>query len=93
MGQKLSGGERQRLAVARVLLKRPAWLLADEATSALDEEAEATIYQRLVEAVRRAGGGLVSIAHRRTLGAHHQRRWTLRPEPEGSAAAYRVEVS
>ncbi|WP_038208529.1 ABC transporter ATP-binding protein/permease [Xenophilus azovorans] len=92
-GQKLSGGERQRLAVARVLLKRPAWLLADEATSALDEEAEATIYQRLVEAVRRAGGGLVSIAHRRTLGAHHQRRWTLRPEPEGSAAAYRVEVS
>jgi putative ATP-binding cassette transporter len=36
-GQKLSGGEQQRLAIARVLLKQPAWVFADEATSALDE--------------------------------------------------------
>ena len=46
--QKLSGGERQRLALARVFLKQPAWVLADEATSALDEAAEHTLYQRLV---------------------------------------------
>jgi len=91
--QKLSGGERQRLAIARVLLKKPAWVLADEATSALDEDAEDTIYRRLVDAVKRAGGGLVSIAHRSTLGAHHRRRWTLRPQAEGAGAAYRVEVS
>ncbi|HEY1226312.1 MAG TPA: ABC transporter ATP-binding protein/permease, partial [Ramlibacter sp.] len=45
--QKLSGGEQQRLAIARVLLKKPAWLFADEATSALDAEAERTLYQRL----------------------------------------------
>lgn len=92
-GQKLSGGERQRLALARVLLKRPAWVLADEATSALDEAAEATLYQRLVAAVRRAGGGIVSIAHRSTLVEHHRVRWALRPEAPEAAAAYRVEVS
>jgi ABC-type bacteriocin/lantibiotic exporter with double-glycine peptidase domain len=42
--QKLSGGEQQRLAIARVLLKKPAWVLADEATSALDPEAERTLH-------------------------------------------------
>ncbi|MGZ5848607.1 MAG: ABC transporter ATP-binding protein/permease, partial [Ramlibacter sp.] len=42
--QKLSGGERQRLALARVFLKDPRWVLADEATSALDEAAEQVLY-------------------------------------------------
>uniref|UniRef100_UPI002FCC46D8 ABC transporter ATP-binding protein/permease n=1 Tax=Polaromonas sp. TaxID=1869339 RepID=UPI002FCC46D8 len=46
-GQKLSGGEQQRLAIARVLLKKPRWILADEATSALDEAAEKTLYEKL----------------------------------------------
>ena len=46
--QKLSGGEQQRLAIARVLLRKPAWLFADEATSALDATAEETLYQRLI---------------------------------------------
>ena len=49
--QKLSGGERQRLALARVFLKQPAWVLADEATSALDEATEHTLYQRLLALV------------------------------------------
>lgn len=75
--QKLSGGEQQRLALARVLLKKPAWVLADEATSALDEDAEATLYERLVAQVKGRGGALVSIAHRSTLGAFHARRWQL----------------
>jgi putative ATP-binding cassette transporter len=65
--QKLSGGERQRLALARVFLKQPAWVLADEATSALDEEAESTLYRRLIALVRRKGGAMVSIAHRPAL--------------------------
>jgi vitamin B12/bleomycin/antimicrobial peptide transport system ATP-binding/permease protein len=88
--QKLSGGERQRLALARVFLKQPAWVLADEATSALEEEAEKTLYQRLAELVKRKGGSLVSIAHRPALEVFHQRQWLLDKLPEGQAAAWRV---
>ena len=88
--QKLSGGEQQRLAIARVLLKKPAWLFADEATSALDAEAERTLYQRLAASVQSAGGAMVSIAHRAAVADHHGQRWTLVPQPEGSPARYRL---
>ena len=76
-GQKLSGGEQQRLAIARVLLKKPAWIFADEATSALDTGAENTLYAKLLAAVKTAGGGLVSIAHRPSVAAFHNQQWTL----------------
>ena len=77
--QKLSGGERQRLAIARVLLKRPRWLLADEATSALDAKAEETLYATLLDRVRQAHGGIVSIGHRPALERFHNRRWEISP--------------
>jgi putative ATP-binding cassette transporter len=89
--QKLSGGERQRLALARVFLKQPAWVLADEATSALDADAERTLYEELTDLVRRNGGGLVSIGHRPALEAFHRRQWVLRPAAAGSGAAWRIE--
>jgi vitamin B12/bleomycin/antimicrobial peptide transport system ATP-binding/permease protein len=89
--QKLSGGERQRLALARVFLKQPAWVLADEATSALDEPAEHTLYQRLAAMVKRKGGALVSIAHRPALDEFHARRWQL--ESATGDAAYQLRES
>ncbi|WP_341911820.1 ABC transporter ATP-binding protein/permease [Polaromonas sp. YR568] len=88
--QKLSGGEQQRLAIARVLLKKPAWLFADEATSALDEDAEKTLYERLLAQTRQAGGAIVSIAHRPTVAAFHGKRWELEKLPDGAAALYRL---
>ncbi len=88
--QKLSGGEQQRLAIARVLLKKPAWLFADEATSALDEDAEKTLYERLLAQTRQAGGAIVSIAHRPTVAAFHGKRWELEKLPEGAPALYRL---
>ena len=93
-GQKLSGGEQQRLAIARVLLRKPQWLFADEATSALDAKAESTLYQRLSDGVRAAGGAMVSIAHRPSVGAFHDKRWTLVPIPGGAAGPrYTVEAA
>jgi vitamin B12/bleomycin/antimicrobial peptide transport system ATP-binding/permease protein len=88
--QKLSGGERQRLALARVFLKQPGWVLADEATSALDAQAEQTLYERLAAQVKRKGGALVSVGHRPALVDFHGTRWEL--VPDGTAAAYRLTI-
>jgi putative ATP-binding cassette transporter len=89
--QKLSGGEQQRLAIARVLLKKPRWIFADEATSALDEPTENSIYKRLLALVDGAQGAIISIAHRPSVAAFHNRRWELTAQAEGAAARYQVE--
>ncbi len=89
--QKLSGGEQQRLAIARVLLKKPAWIFADEATSALDEVAEKTLYQKLLAHVKAVRGGMVSIAHRPSAAAFHGKLWELEKLPEGALALYRLQ--
>ena len=92
-GQKLSGGEQQRLAIARVLLKKPAWVFADEATSALDVVAEEKLYKRLIALVQSTKGAIISIAHRPSVAAFHAKAWTLEPQPEGGPAAYQIKAS
>jgi vitamin B12/bleomycin/antimicrobial peptide transport system ATP-binding/permease protein len=69
--QRLSLGEQQRIAFARVLLTEPAIVFLDEATSALDEESEAALYGILRRAPWRPT--IVSVGHRTTLRALHQR--------------------
>ena len=76
--QVLSGGEQQRVALARALLAKPDWLFLDEATASLDPESEAALYQTLKE--RLPGTTIVSIAHRPTVAALHDRRLVLRRE-------------
>jgi putative ATP-binding cassette transporter len=91
--QQLSGGEAQRLAMARVFLKQPHWVFADEATSALDEATEKVIYERLLALVKSKGGALVSVAHRPSVAAYHQRLWQLVNASEGSTKSYVMQVS
>lgn len=88
--QKLSGGEQQRLALARVFLKKPTWIFADEATSALDEEAEKTLYGKLMAMVKASNGAIVSIAHRQTVATFHSRRWTLEKRSDETVAMFQL---
>ncbi|MDX6766981.1 MAG: ABC transporter ATP-binding protein [Candidatus Methylacidiphilales bacterium] len=61
-GANLSGGQRQRLAIARVLLMDPPFLIFDEATSALDTVSERLIQESLEKNLQ--GKTAVFIAHR-----------------------------
>jgi putative ATP-binding cassette transporter len=78
---RLSVGEQQRLSIARALLQKPDWLFLDEATSALDEQSEATLYRLLLE--RLPDAAIVSIGHRSSLVAFHDRFLELTPDAAG----------
>ena len=61
-GVTLSGGQRQRLAIARALLKQPAFLVLDDSLSAVDTNTEAHILRSLAN--RRGNQTTILIAHR-----------------------------
>ncbi len=65
----LSLGEQQRIAFARLFLRMPQFAFLDEATSALDEQNQEDLYHRIKD----SGIGFISVGHRTTLIAYHER--------------------
>src|SRR5437868_15501381 len=74
----LSLGEQQRLGLARAFLHQPQYLFLDEATASLDEASEQELYALLQKQLPTAT--IVSIGHRSTLEAFHQRKVVLSRE-------------
>jgi ABC-type dipeptide/oligopeptide/nickel transport system ATPase subunit len=64
---QLSGGELQRLALARVMLMEPSFLVLDEPTSMLDVISQAQIISLLRKLQNEQGIGYLFISHDRVL--------------------------
>ncbi|MBD7379779.1 ABC transporter ATP-binding protein [Klebsiella pneumoniae] len=67
---QLSGGQRQRIAIARAIIRRPAFIIADEPTSALDMTVQKQILQLLKRLQASYGFACLFITH--DLGAVEQ---------------------
>ena len=61
--QELSGGELQRMALARILMVQPDFIVLDEPTSALDAISQAQVINLLKEMQRKLGIGYLFISH------------------------------
>lgn len=93
----LSLGEQQRLAFGRVLVNQPQLVILDEATSALDMVAEARMYNLLGDMGRKhllkngqmtaPGLTYISVGHRPSLLAYHDKRLRLNGEDKHSFEA------
>lgn len=70
---RLSPGERQLLAAARVLERKPVYVVMDEPTSSLDLESE----KRVLSAIKTAGISALTVGHRQSLPALHDKTVSL----------------
>ena len=64
LGSNISGGEMQRVAIARILIRKPNFLLLDEITASLDEKMSNKLAKNIVEYARVNKMTLVVVSHK-----------------------------
>lgn len=75
---QMSGGEQQRTAVARALANNPDILLADEPTGNLDPNHAMTVFDLLLELVRKNKMAMLFVTHDMTLAQRADKIITIR---------------
>ncbi len=75
---QLSGGEAQRVAIARALANRPHMLLADEPTGNLDPLTSDSVFEVLVDIVKKTGLAALIATHNPDLADRMDRKIVLR---------------
>lgn len=74
---EMSGGEQQRTAVARAIANNPDVLLADEPTGSLDPQHAASVFDMLLDLVRKNKMAMLFVTHDMNLAARADRRITI----------------
>ena len=75
---QMSGGEQQRTAVARALANNPDILLADEPTGNLDPNHAMTVFDLLLDLVRKNKMAMLFVTHDMTLAQRADKIITIR---------------
>lgn len=75
---EMSGGEQQRTAVARALANTPDILLADEPTGNLDPQHATTVFDLLLDLVRKNKMAMLFVTHDMNLASRADRRITIK---------------
>ena len=75
---EMSGGEQQRVALARALANNPEILLADEPTGNLDPQHAMTIFDLLLDLVRKNNMSLLFVTHDMNLAKRADRIITIK---------------
>ena len=60
---EMSGGEQQRVAIARAIANEPDVLLADEPTGNLDQQASDSVFEKLMDLVKKRGLAAIIATH------------------------------
>ena len=75
---EMSGGEQQRTALARALANNPEILLADEPTGSLDPENASSVFDLLLDLVRKNNMSLLFVTHDMNLAKRADRIITIK---------------
>ena len=74
---EMSGGEQQRTAVARALANNPEILLADEPTGSLDPSHAASVFDLLLDLVRKNKMAMLFVTHDMNLASRADKKITI----------------